>query len=142
MIRLTRRYTFCASHRLHSACFSEAKNREVYGKCNNPHGHGHNYTLEVSVTGPLDEATGQVAPVDRLDRLVREQVLERLNHRNLNVEVPEFAGVVPTTENLALEIRRRLSENWGKAFNGRAPGLERIRICETPRNIFEVTGSV
>jgi 6-pyruvoyltetrahydropterin/6-carboxytetrahydropterin synthase len=142
MIRLTRRYRFCASHRLHSPCLSEAENREVYGKCNNPHGHGHNYTLEVSVTGPLDEATGQVAPVDRLDRLVHEQVLERLNNRNLNVEVPEFAGVVPTTENLALEIRRRLSENWGKAFNGLAPGLGRIRIYETPRNIFEVTGIV
>ena len=142
MTRLTRRYRFCASHRLHAPRLSDAENRELYGKCNNPHGHGHNYTLEVSVTGPVDGATGRVLSVGDLDRLVGERVLEKFDHRNLNEQIPEFARVAPTTENLALEIRRRLSAHWKTAFPGPSPALERVRIYETKRNIFELSGSL
>src|SRR5215469_9234078 len=97
---LTRRYIFSASHRLHTDALSEAQNADVYGKCNNPHGHGHNYALEVTVSGPVDEATGMVCNLVDLDDAVRREVLERFDHQNLNV-LQDFATVVPTTENLA-----------------------------------------
>lgn len=142
MIRLTRRYRFSASHRLHSAGLSESENRELYGKCNNPHGHGHDYILEVSVGGAIDEAHGRVVNVEALDRLVGEQVLQAFDHKNLNSEIPEFAGVAPTTENLAGEIRRRLGENWKAAFRGATPALARIRLHETKKNIFEIAGNL
>lgn len=138
MIRLTRRYRFSASHRLHSARLSESENRQVYGKCNSPYGHGHDYVLEVSLGGPVDEKTGRVVSIESLDRLVGEQILRAFDHKNFNVEVPEFAEVPPTTENLAYEIRRRLRENWPAAFPGTPPTLERIRVHETGRNIFEI----
>src|SRR5271169_2950719 len=96
---LTRRYLFSASHRLHSEEMSAEENRATYGKCNNPHGHGHNYTLEVTVSGAVDESTGMVCNLADLDGFVQGQVLERFNLQNLNV-LPEFAGRVPTTENL------------------------------------------
>ena len=140
MTRLTRRYRFSASHRLHSTELSESKNRELYGKCNNPYGHGHDYVLEVSLEGPLDPATGRVVNVEAMDRLVREQVLEVFDHKDLNSDVPEFAAVTPTTENLAVEIRRRLTEHWKAAFREPSPALQRIRIHETRRNVFEITG--
>src|SRR5512136_283461 len=108
MIRLTRRYRFSASHRLHSPALSERENAEVYGKCNNPHGHGHDYVLEVRVSGPLDGASGRVVAVPRLDRLVEEQVLSELRHANLNLDASQIAGDIPTTENLAAGIARRL----------------------------------
>lgn len=134
MIRVTRRYRFSASHRLHAAGLTEDANRELYGKCNNPHGHGHNYAVEVSVRGPVDPESGKAADIEALDALVRRAVLEPFDHRDLNTEVPEFAHTVPTTENLAVEIRRRLLSNWPEAF----PKLERIRIDETKRNRFEL----
>ncbi|MGE5647880.1 MAG: 6-carboxytetrahydropterin synthase [Acidobacteriota bacterium] len=134
MIRLTRRYRFSASHRLHSDALTEQANRNLYGKCNNPHGHGHNYSVEVSVRGPVDPDSGRAADIDALDALVRRTVLDAFDHRDLNSEVPEFAGLVPTTENLAVEIRRRLLGSWPEAF----PKLDRIRIDETKRNRFEL----
>ncbi len=137
MIRLTRRYTFCASHRLHTDRLSDAANRELYGKCNNPYGHGHNYVLEVSVWGPVDAATGCAADLGALDALVRE-VLRAFDHRNLNEQVPELAGVVPTTENLALEIEKRLKARWSAVSRNQWPKLARIRIAETKRNSFEI----
>lgn len=142
MIHLTRRYRFSASHRLHSASLSERENRELYGKCNNPHGHGHDYILEVSVGGAIDEAQGRVVDVEALDRLVSEHVLEVFDHKNLNSEIPEFARVAPTTENLASEIRRRLNGNWKAVFLGGTPALARIRLHETKRNVFELAGNL
>ena len=138
MFRVTRRYAFSASHRLHSPGFSEAENYRLYGKCNNPYGHGHNYVVEVSARGPLDE-TGRAVDTARLDQLVRAQVLDAFEHRNLNTEVPAFRSVVPTSENLGLEIFRRLQASWAMVFPGEWPKLEKVRIAETPRNIFEVT---
>ena len=139
MIRLTRRYRFSASHRLHSPALSESENAEAYGKCNNPYGHGHGYTLEVSVGGRIDESTGHVVDVKALDRLVELEVLSKLRHRDLNTEVDELAGAVPTTETLAAGIGRMLSGAWGQAFPGGTPRLDRIRIHETRRNVFEVS---
>ena len=141
MFRVTRRYEFAASHRLHSSHLSEDENRQLYGKCNNPHGHGHNYVVEVSVRGPLLQATGRAVDVAVLDDMVRREVMQPFDHRNLNREVAVFAnggGVVPTSENLGLEICRRLKRNWEQVFPGDWPKLEKIRIGETARNIFEV----
>ena len=137
MFRVTRSYRFAASHRLHAPQLSETENRALYGKCNNPYGHGHNYVLEVTARGPVDDS-GRAVDRGRLDGLVEQQVLAPFSHRNLNVDVNSFAGRVPTSENLAVEIFRRLKENWGAAFPGEWPRLERVRIEETARNIFEV----
>ena len=138
MFRVTRRYRFAASHRLHSGALSAEDNRRLYGKCNNPYGHGHNYVVEVSVRGPRQAATGRAVDTGALDELVRCQVVEPFDHRDLNSEVPAFAAVVPTSENLGVEICRRLKRNWIQVFPGEWPKLEKIRIGETPRNIFEV----
>jgi len=138
MFRVTRRYQFPASHRLHAAHLSDEENRRIYGKCNNPHGHGHNYVVEVSVRGPLDATTGMAVDPRRLDDLVERAVVEPFGYRNLN-EIASFASVVPTSENLASEICRRLKRNWSTAFSGDWPRLEKVRIAETPRNIFETS---
>ena len=139
MIRVTRRYRFSASHRLSAAGLSEDTNRELYGKCSNPYGHGHDYVLDVSVRGPVDAASGTAVNLLLLDRLVRTHVVEAFDHRYLNEEVPVFAGIVPTTENLALEVRLRLSRNWALAFPDEWPKLEKVRIQETKRNAFELS---
>lgn len=131
-MRLTCRYRFSASHRLDSPELSPERNREIYGKCNNPFGHGHNYTLEVMLEGPVD-ASGQVANREELDCLVRRSVLSVLDHKNLNQDVAAFAGVVPTTENLASLIESLLREHWNLSAR-----LARIRIIETERNTFEL----
>ena len=138
MFRVTRRYEFPASHRLHAAGLSEEENRRLYGKCNHPYGHGHNYVVEVSARGPLDSATGRAVDTVLLDELVVRQVLGRFGHRNLNAEVEAFERVVPTSENLGVEICRSLKANWKETFPGEWPKLEKIRIAETPRNIFEI----
>lgn len=136
IFRVTRRYRFSASHRLHCLEFSDAENREVYGKCNHPYGHGHDYVLEVSARGPADPGTGQAVDVRKLDRLVRRAVLDDFDHRNLNVEIPVFSKIVPTTENVALEISRRLSEGWAAEFPA-GPALEKVRVHETKNNTVE-----
>ena len=138
MFVVTRRYHFAASHRLHSAQLTEEENQRLYGKCNNPYGHGHNYVVEVSARGPADAASGSAVEIDRLDGLVRRQVVEAFDHRNLNEEVAAFRELVPTSENLGFEICRRLKRNWKEVFPGEWPKLEKVRIGETPRNIFEV----
>ena len=138
MFRVTKRYAFAASHRLHSPELSDDANRELYGKCNHPYGHGHNYTVEVSARGPAD-AHGRTVDVAALDELVRREVLARYEHRNLNMEAPEFATEVPTSENLAREICRRLKRSWSGAFPGEWPRLEKVRIGETRKNIFEIS---
>jgi 6-pyruvoyltetrahydropterin/6-carboxytetrahydropterin synthase len=137
MIRLTRVYRFCASHRLHSTELSDSDNAGLYGKCNNPYGHGHNYVLEVTAEGPVDAKTGRVCDVATLDALVHQYVLRDLDHRNLNEEAPEFANTVPTSENMALVIDRRLRAGWQPAFAGEWPRLSGIRLRETKRNTFE-----
>lgn len=138
---VTRRYKFAASHRLHSPRFSESENQELYGKCNNPHGHGHDYILEISVAGPLDVASGQVVNVANLDRLVTERVIEDFNSRYLNMDVPEFQSVIPTSENILGVIEDRLRAGWRQAFSGDTPRLESIRLRETRRNLFELKAS-
>jgi 6-pyruvoyltetrahydropterin/6-carboxytetrahydropterin synthase len=141
MIRITSKYRFSASHRLHAPALSDAQNRELYGKCDHPYGHGHNYELEVSVRGPVEERSGQAVDRAALGRLVEEQVLHPFDHRNLSVESAAFQNTVPTTENLAHEIYRRLEANWKSAFPGPWPVLDRIRIAETARNIFEISAN-
>jgi 6-pyruvoyltetrahydropterin/6-carboxytetrahydropterin synthase len=138
LIHVTRRYRISASHRLHSPELSEEENRRVFGKCNNPHGHGHDYTLEITARGPLDERSGMAVSPEALDRLVGERVLAHFHLRNLNEELPEFAAVVPTTENLARAVAARLDEHWREAFPGEWPRLDRVRILETKRNRFEL----
>jgi 6-pyruvoyltetrahydropterin/6-carboxytetrahydropterin synthase len=138
VFRLTRRYGFAASHRLHAPQLSDEENRALYGKCNNPYGHGHNYVVEVSVRGPADAGSGCAVATPVLDALVARLVTGPLDRRNLNEEVAAFAGVAPTSENLAVEICRRLKRHWKDAFPGEWPKLEKVRIAETERNIFEV----
>jgi 6-pyruvoyltetrahydropterin/6-carboxytetrahydropterin synthase len=107
-LHLWRRYKFCASHRLHSAQLGEEENRRVYGKCNNPYGHGHNYVVEVAVSGPVDPATGMIANLADLDAFVESEILEPFDHKYLNEEVAEFQENIPTTENICIEIFNRL----------------------------------
>ena len=139
MTRVTRRYKFAASHRLNSSRLSEQQNGELYGKCNNPYGHGHDYVLEVSVAGPLNAVSGQVVNIQALDRLVHEQILRDFDHRYFNTDVQEFLGdLVPTSENILRVIEGRLSAHWRGAFPGDCPRLEGIRLQETKRNRFEL----
>ncbi len=137
-MRLTRRYRFSASHRLHSDRFDPAENERIYGKCNNPFGHGHDYVLEVSVRGALDERTGRIVDLEVLDGLVNAQVISRFEHKNLNRELGAFEATIPTTENLAIEIRRGLQQAWHPAFGANGPAIERIRLEETKRNSIEL----
>ena len=130
---LTRRYRFSASHRLHSEQFSERENQQVYGKCNNPYGHGHNYALEVTVNGLVDERTGMVCDLADLDDFVQKEILDRYEHCNLNM-LEEFSGHVPTTENLCMEIYRRLRNGF------RPAQVEKVRMEETMMNSFEYAG--
>jgi 6-pyruvoyltetrahydropterin/6-carboxytetrahydropterin synthase len=131
-MRLTRRYRFSASHRLDTPALSAEANRQLYGKCNNPFGHGHNYILDITVAGSPDES-GQVAGREELDGLVKERVLTRFDHRNLNLDIAELRGVVATTENVAVAIERALADGWPLRAK-----LDRVRISETERNIFEL----
>lgn len=135
-MRITRVYKFAASHRLHSASMSCEQNAELYGKCNNPYGHGHDYNLHVSVSGEPDARTGRVVDVGALDRYVQDRLLSLYDHSDLNADVPGFEGV-PTTENLALDCDRRLRAQWPfeRAF------LERIFIQETDRNSVVLLGN-
>jgi 6-pyruvoyltetrahydropterin/6-carboxytetrahydropterin synthase len=130
---LTRRYRFSASHRLDSPAMSAAENQATYGKCNNPHGHGHNYTLEVTVSGPVDPATGMVCNLVDLDGFVEREVLSRYHLENLNTR-KEFAELVPTTENLSIEIFEILQRGFDKAH------LEGVKLEETMMNSFEYAG--
>jgi 6-pyruvoyltetrahydropterin/6-carboxytetrahydropterin synthase len=111
----------------------------LYGKCNNPFGHGHNYEVAVTVRGPVEARSGRVVDLDRLDGLVRREVLEPFEHRNLNEEVDAFRASVPTSENLGREVVRRLKQNWRAVFSADGPHLERVAIAETSRNAFEVS---
>ena len=132
---LTRRYMFSASHRLHSSQLSDAENRAMYGKCNNPYGHGHNYMLEVTVSGPVDEATGMVCNLMDLDGFVEKEILERFDIQNLNT-LSEFKDLVPTTESLSMVIYEIMQRGFRFAH------LEKVRIEETMMNSFEYAGGM
>ena len=126
MIYLTRRAEFSASHFYHNPDLSPEENRRIFGKCNNPHGHEHNYTLEVTVAGEIDPTTGMVLDLKDLKKLLEQEVLDLMDHRFLNKEVPVFSERIPTTENIAVEVWKLLSPklSFGK--------LHRIRLYETP----------
>jgi 6-pyruvoyltetrahydropterin/6-carboxytetrahydropterin synthase len=133
-VTLTRKVHFCASHRYHNPAFSDEENRRIFGKCNNPNGHGHNYVCEVSVAGDVDPMTGMVIDLKVLGQFLDEVIMRRYDHKNLNLDVPEFATAIPTTENLAVDIWRHL-----------APRLEgcrlhRIRLFEDPTLFVEYYG--
>jgi 6-pyruvoyltetrahydropterin/6-carboxytetrahydropterin synthase len=130
---LTRRYWFSASHRLHCETMSAQENQAVYGKCNNPHGHGHNYALEITVAGPVNRQTGMVCNLADLDAFVNENILERFGHENLNT-LPDFQNLVPTTENLCRKLYEILEEGFSAAR------IEKIRMEETMLNSFEYAG--
>ena len=130
---LTRRYKFSASHRLHSPEFGEQQNREVYGKCNNPHGHGHNYKIEVTVSGRPDPETGMICNLAALDGFVEKTIMPRFAFSNLN-ELDAFREIVPTTENLSRELFHLFRDQF------RLAAVEKIRIEETMLNSFEYAG--
>ena len=140
MIIVSRRYAFSASHRLHVEELSEQENQEIFGKCNNPFGHGHNYELEVSAKATIHPETGRAVDLQKLDDLVHRAVLGRYDHRYLNDELPEFRLLVPTTENLGLEIQSHLQGAWNEVFPNGSAQLAGIRIFETERNIIQVGG--
>jgi 6-pyruvoyltetrahydropterin/6-carboxytetrahydropterin synthase len=137
-MRVTRRYRFAASHRLHSDAFSVDENRELYGKCSNPYGHGHDYVLDVTAVGPVDAVSGQVVHIQTLDRLVSERVLRDFDHHYMNADLDEFKALVPTSENIIRVIENRLNARWADVFPGEWPRLEGIRLRETKRNVFEL----
>lgn len=130
---LTKRYWFSASHRLHNEALSAEENRATYGKCDNPYGHGHNYALEVTVSGHIDPRTGMVCNLADLDTAVEQSVLQRFEHENLNM-LPDFRNIVPTSENLATEIFGILKQTFTAAH------LERVTLDETSQNTFEYAG--
>ncbi|MBX3096004.1 MAG: 6-carboxytetrahydropterin synthase [Fimbriimonadaceae bacterium] len=131
MLTLTRTFEFAASHRLHAHTLSAAENERLFGKCNRPHGHGHNYVLEVTVSGQPDATTGMICPLDELDQVIEERVIERYDHRNLDLDLPELQGKCTTSEVVAQAIYDQLE--------GHLPArLERVRLYETARSAFTV----
>ena len=128
--RLSRRWTISAAHRLHTEEYDAERNLVIYGKCNNAYGHGHNYTIEVTFSGPIDPVTGMVTNLADVDRFARREVIDRFDHQNLNL-LPEFAGVVPTTENLA-----RVIEELFRAYTFAL--VERVHIEETRNNTIDL----
>ena len=130
---LHRRYHFSASHRLHAEALSEYENQETYGKCNNPYGHGHNYSVEITVSGPIDAETGMVIDLVELDEVVQEQVVDRFDTTNLNL-AEDFLHTVPTTENLTVRIYERLQNLFPQVK------LEQVRVEETSNNTFDYAG--
>ena len=126
MVYLTRKIEFSASHLYHNPNFSAEENRRIFGKCNNPNGHGHNYVLEVTVGGETDPATGMVLDLQELKELLDREIMDRMDHRSLNHEVAELAGRIPTCENVAAVIWELLAP---KVRRGR---LARVRLWESP----------
>jgi 6-pyruvoyltetrahydropterin/6-carboxytetrahydropterin synthase len=133
-VYLTRRYLFSSSHRLHNAALDDAANRETYGKCSNPYGHGHNSFLEVTVSGPVAPETGMVCDLGVLDSVISREILNHFDHQNLNL-LQDFSTHIPTTENLAIRVQQILSQLPLPAH------LEGIRIEETTNNSFEYAGT-
>jgi 6-pyruvoyltetrahydropterin/6-carboxytetrahydropterin synthase len=134
MVYLTRKAEFSASHYYHNPALSPEENQRLFGKCNNPNGHGHNYTLEVTVRGKVDPRSGFVVDLKQLKDIMHREVLDALDHRFLNKEIPEFSKLIPTTENLAVTIWQRLAPKL------KAAELHRVRVYETPDLFVDVYG--
>ena len=134
VVTVTRRLKFNAAHRVHNPTFSDEENRATFGKCNNPYGHGHNYTLDVSVSGEVDPATGYVMDLGKLNDLVEREVVDAVDHHNLNVDVPFMQGIIPTSENLIVAFWRRLEGAVAPAT------LTRLVLWETDNTYVEYTG--
>jgi 6-pyruvoyltetrahydropterin/6-carboxytetrahydropterin synthase len=134
LVTVTRRMHFSAAHRVHNPAMSDEENRRVFGKCNNPNWHGHNYILDVSVRGTLDENTGYVIDLSRVKQIVEEHVLQHVDHRNLNLEVEFMRGIIPTTENVIVAF-------WGVLEPALKPAqLTRLVLWETVNNYVEYDG--
>ncbi|QPJ65488.1 MAG: 6-carboxytetrahydropterin synthase [Candidatus Nitrohelix vancouverensis] len=136
MIYITRKLEFCASHRLYNPTFSDEKNAAVFGLCNNPNGHGHNYTLEVTICGEVDPKTGMVLDLKELKRIINQEIVDKVDHRNLNVDVDFLQGVIPTAENLAIHFWNILED---KISNGK---LHQLKLFESDRNFVVYKGIV
>src|SRR5450755_2308638 len=133
MIRVTRKIEFSAAHFYHNPSMSAEENRRIFGKCNNPHGHGHNYVLEVTIAGEPDPDTGMVLDLKELKAILQREIIERMDHRHLNYEVPELAGQIPTTETIATVIWKLLEPAITKGQ------LDRVRLYETPDLFVDCT---
>lgn len=134
MIYVSRRETFSASHRLHNPLLPDEENIRLFGKCNSPNGHGHNYILEVVVAGEINPSTGYLIDLKKLKEIIRENIIDKVDHKNLNMDVEFLKGTITTTENLALKFWNELRD---KITDGR---LYAIRIAETENNFFEYRG--
>ncbi|MBC7894414.1 MAG: 6-carboxytetrahydropterin synthase [Cytophagaceae bacterium] len=134
IVTITRRLRFNAAHRIHNPVMSDEENARVYGKCNNPNGHGHNYTLDVSVTGPIDERTGYVMDLGLVKQVVTREVIDKLDHRNLNVDVDFLRGINPTSENLVVACWHVIEPHVQPAR------LTRLRLWETEHNYVDYDG--
>jgi 6-pyruvoyltetrahydropterin/6-carboxytetrahydropterin synthase len=133
-VTVTRRLYFNAAHRVHNPALSDEENDRIFGKCNNPNWHGHNYTLDVSVRGRIDERTGYVLDLGKLKQIVREHVVSHIDHRNLNLDVEFMKGVIPTSENIIVAI-------WNQLVPVLGPGrLVKLVLWETNNNYVEYTG--
>ncbi len=135
MIYVTRKIEFSASHYYHNPDFTPEENRRIFGKCNNPHGHGHNYVLEVSVAGAPDATTGMVLDLKELKEILQREIIDRMDHRFLNYEVPELAGKIPTCETIAMTIWKLLAPTITKGK------LHRVRLYETPDLFVDCYGN-
>ena len=140
MVYLTRRYRFSASHRLHNDVLTAEENSRLYGKCDNAYGHGHNYVLEVTVAGPVDATTGMVFDLALLDGAVQREVLEPFDLTNLNLDSDRFRTLVPTTENVCIEVFSILRDKLAGGVNWPTARLHAIRLEETNSNAFEYFG--
>lgn len=131
-VSVTRRAHFNAAHRLHNPAWSDEKNREVFGLCNSPNYHGHNYEMEVRVTGEIDPETGMVVDLGWLAQLIKNEIEARFDHKNLNLDTQEFSNLIPTAENISLVIWRILREHLPEKYD------LHVRLYETPRNFVEI----
>jgi len=134
MVYVTRREIFSASHRLYNENFSDEKNDKVFGKCNNPNGHGHNYVLEVTVAGEVDPETGYVIDLKKLKRIIKDNVIKKVDHKHLNLDVKFMGGIIPTAENIAVAIWNELKD---KIPSGK---LYSVKLYETENNYAEYKG--
>ena len=134
MIFLTRKTEFCASHRLYNPDFSPEKNEKIFGLCNNPNGHGHNYVLEVTVKGEVDPETGMVLDLKTLKKLITLEIIDKVDHKNLNIDVPFLRGLIPTAENIAIKVWEILEP---KIMNGK---LHEVKLFESERNMVSYRG--
>jgi len=132
IVTITRRLQFNAAHRVHNPALSDAENKALFGKCNNPNWHGHNYTLDVSVSGPVDEKTGYVVDLGHIKRVVEREVIDKVDHRNFNLEVDFMQGVIPTTENIVVAMWRVIEPAM------RPAKLAKLVLWETQNSSVEI----